>query len=306
MSQKASKYVSIGLKASKHALRQKNESTLKYKVFSLASLLGKRFFVSYPLFALADYRLAGQIEDAEAMDMDKAFEDSGDTEKYVSVAQLALLSQVILLTGLAIIGGVAYGFIHLGARIDQLLEFERYYMVFAFQILSGCVFIGFLIKKAMYFGPVAYLIQSGEAGSLSEALSHGASFMTPSGKAKLTYLHVYHLGRVLVYAITAFLVAYAALATLPAFLFIAITIGVGILFLRSLPRVMLSHKLSTMRLFSDQSKEMAYESLLERETSSGSNGKISKEETLIGLFDELSNDNIKSDSDKKSLVNERG
>ncbi|MFW5895030.1 MAG: hypothetical protein ACOCU0_03775 [Bacillota bacterium] len=306
MSQKASKYVSVGLRDSKNALKENREQTLKFNVFSLSSLLAKRFFLSFPLFALAEYNLANQLRANKNMDMDTAFEDSEDRGKYSAAAQLALLTQTIFITGVLILGGLAYGFIHLGFIMDRFFEFDRYYTAFIFQILSGGVFIAFILKLNTYFGPAVYMIQSGEAKGLQDALRQGARYMSKTGRVKLTYIHVYHLGRFLVYAIVAFLLIYGAFSILSVFSAIATTIAVGIVFLMAMPRVMLSHRISTTHLLSDLITENVYESLLVKENTEGTNASISKEQTLMALFDELSNDEDTEASDMERLAHERG
>ena len=299
MSQRVSQYVSMGMRDSKYVIGAGKGIFFKYFIFSMSSLIGKLFFLSYPLFALGDYHIIKQIEEGKKISLEDAFEDSNVGKKYWTTTHFALVNHIIFLIGMIIIAGLSFGLIQMGYTLDRYFRFDQGYTVFVSQIISGCIFIVFIIQKQLYFGPVTYLIQSNEDNGLSDTLRQSALIMTNYGKVKLLYIYLYYVIRLLIYGFVSVLLSYGAYVLLPDFWFVFVTILLGVNLLKSMTKIMLAHKISSSKLFVDLIKEATYKSLGDQNRYKVFENKVSKKDILITLFEEMRVEEKSDTSDKQ-------
>ena len=303
MRQGITEYVSSGMRNSKRAIKESDAGIFRYIAFSIASLPGKLFFLSFPMFAFAQYHMANQVEKREKLSLEGSLEDASNMKKYWAGMQFALFSHIIFITGLLVLGGLSYGLIQMGRALDHYLLFDRYYTMFLFQVVSLCLVFVFIIAKALHFGPVAYLIQSNGLG-FSEALHQGNKLMSEGGKTTLFTIHLYYLVRVVMMAGIGFGLAYGASMFAPLPVLIAVSVGVGAVFLRMLPRVMLAHKLSASMLFVDLVKAAAQEHVEDESMYALMSSKVRKDEILLSLFNDSSSKGRDEMSDDNEELNE--
>lgn len=293
MSQYTSHYIQTGLKESKTSGQKKKKKTAKHFIYALSSMLGKRFFLSYPLFALADYHMADQIEKTETIDFEKAFEDCKSNGKYWSSVQFSLLKQLILVVGVLLLGLIAYGLSNLGNILDVAYDFQSNYAEFTFLVLGATSIFMFIIMLNVHFGSVMYFIQSEDVG-LSEALQKNARIMTKIARTKLLYINLYYLTRFAAYTALSVWVIYWVSSEFTTSWLIITAVVFLVLLLASIPRLILSHRISSASLFKDMIVETAYVNLEEDAEDSALSEKISKETLLASLFEETDSDETES------------
>jgi hypothetical protein len=287
MSRAVSHYVSLGTSGSKIALSQNRRSGLRYLFYSMASWIGKLFFLSYPLFAMGDYHIVQQIKEKREWSFFDAFEDSSDLNKYFATVKYVLLLHILFITGMIIIAALSFILLQVARSIDLSLEFERHYIVFVARVLSGSMVVVFLFTLKIYLGPALYLIQSSKDLSLSEALKSSVIILKRQGKIKLFHVQLHYLISVVFLGTLYGSLAYWSYETLTGNAFLVITALLVFLFLKFASRKILAYHISVSNLYIDLIKELVYVPLSEQPTKRIIGTRISKKDVLMTLFDRV-------------------
>lgn len=298
MSRGVSHYVSLGTRGSKIAWSQNRKARLRYVFYSMASLIGKLFFLSFPLFALGDYHIVNQIKEKRDWSFFDAFEDSHDQNKYSATVKYALLYHVLFVTGMIIIAALSFLLLQVAHTIDASLGFDRHYIVFVARVLSGSLVVVFLFSLKIQLGPALYLIQSSKDLSLSDALKSSALILERHGKIKLFHVQLFYMFRVVPLGMLYGSLAYWSYEALSGNYFLIITALLVFFFLKVVSKNVLSYHISVSNLYNDLVKEQAYGSLNEQQTEQIIGTRVPKKEVLMTLFDGVPVPEGKKDSNQ--------
>lgn len=258
MSHKVSHYVRSGLEDSKIAIKKDRKKFGVLVLWNFAAIVGKLFFLSYPIFALGEYHLAHQINKTGQYKLIEALNDSTQPKKYLYALQYSLFFQTLLIAGLILCGGLSYGLIQLGYYFDDIFSISRYYGVFITQIASAVFIILFILSLHFFLTPVAYLMQANSEMNLSLALKESIKIMQGKGKAKLFSTTLYYLGSFAYKSVIILAIGYVFFITSSTGWFILITIILSFIVLSIFTRVMLAYRLALTRLFNDLVEEREY------------------------------------------------
>ena len=299
MSLPASHYITRGANVSKTARMKSGTRGITMVFYTLCSLASKLFVFTYPLFALADYHIAGQINDTNSMDLNDAFKDSGYIKKYRSAIQYAWLSTLVLFMGVLLIGLLSLGTIQLGFALDEFFGFPLYYFGLFFQILGIGLLVAFIFAKNMYFAPVVFLIQS-RTMTLSEALRQSSIIMSDAGRLKFFHIQLYHLGKFILYLLVASAIVYGVFLLEMMPLLIVTLIVMAVLLLKALPNIVLSNNVAKTRLFSDLIHETSFVDVTDDASVEAITKQLRKEDVLLKLFDDIPSEEPKASDLEKA------
>ena len=280
--------VSSHMTKSKLAIKETNIGFVKYFMFTITSWIGKLMFLSFPLFALSEYHLIEQIKQAKPCSLEDAFEGAASFKKYWITCQFALIYQGLILTLALIIWGLTFGLDRIGAQLDDIMNFNRYYTAWVFQ--WGAIILGVIgvYQISIMYAPVVYLIYTHEDMTLSEALKESQLMMTGSAKRQLMGIHLSHLSLFMIKVALGGGLLAAAYYGIPRFFFILILVIVSVWLLTGIPRLLLSVRLSSVALYDTLLENASYESLFDASRNKVNPNRIRKEEVLIKLFEDLS------------------
>lgn len=287
MNERISDYVSSSMKEAKAAIKNSDVGFLKYLLFTVTSVIGKLFFFSFPLFALADYEIVNLIRTKKPVSIEAAFADSKSMPKYWKTMLYTLMVQLSLIATALVFIGLMFGLSYLGKIFDESAGFARYYTVFFVQL--GCVIllIVSVIQIALYFAPTLYLIQSHPDMELTEALNQSVKLLSRNGKKQLLIAFFQHFIRFIVLTAISTLVVYFVYNVFVRTFFVIVTIPLAILVLLSIPRLLLSYRITTTKIYDKLLEEATYANLFETEQIAPLSSNIRKEELLTALFDEI-------------------
>lgn len=306
MSQQFTSYVSKGMQESKYAFKRRKHGFMNLLTFFMASLIGKRFFLSYPLFALAEYHLAQQVEQEGVVSLEEAFEDACITKNYWTAVHLALLNQVVFLIGFFTIALFGFVLFFFGTMLEGVFGFgDNIALVVSLTVTAG-LFLMLIIQKSLYFGPVLYLIQGSDV-SLSEALQQSRHIMTKSARYKLLRIHMYYFSKTLLVIGAVVAITYFAAASYPAIPWLVL-MGMGfiVVLMSFAPKTMFSHRISTSKLFIDLVQEAIYYGRGDSDTSKLATQKVSKEKLLLSVFEKMIKDKQMQASFEQVRLDETG
>jgi len=294
---KASNYVFKGLSESKTALKFSKIHLLKYLLLTIASILGKFFFFSYPIFAFSEYHIVNQIREKVLFDLEDVFVDSKSIKKYWTMAVGALIYHFILLSGTLFIGLITYFLTFIGSGLNGFSRIFGLSWVSFFLTICIAVLVVFLAWCSIIFEPIVFYIQSNEDIGFSEAYHQVKAWMSKVGRWKLFVIRLFHWGIFIVYGIIGTVFAIYMYRNWAFFWFIIIATPLGFFIILKLPRLILSNRIASSKLFYDLMNESVYLSLFDQEhTTAFHSSKIRKESVLVALFDEV----IVEDSPKPS------
>lgn len=280
--------VSSHMTKSKLAIRETNIGFFKFLIFTFTAWIGKLLFFSFPLFSLTEYHLADQIKQDKPCSLEDAFEGAASPKKYWTTFQFAVVFQGVMITLGLLIWGVYVGLDFVGAELDNIMNFNRYYTAWVFQWTSIVIGIFLVYRFSLTYAPVVYLIYTHDDMSLSQALKASQLIMTPTAKRQLVTIHIEHVIRFLIKAAFGAGLVVMANYGLPQFFFIIIMIIVSIGLLYGIPRLLLSVRLSSVALYDILLENASYETLFDASRNQVNPNRIRKEEVLLKLFDELS------------------
>lgn len=161
-------------------------------MYLLTSYLGKSFFLTYPLFALADIRVAKTIYETGEFQLRNSFEDSNSPKKYWTTLLLYFIKNLLLIANIIIFFGIGFGLVYAGSKIDILIDLDIYYFGIFFFCIGILAFVVSTTLIYLYLGPTLYLIQSKDNIGISETLSGSISTMKKNGKMKLFLIYFIH------------------------------------------------------------------------------------------------------------------
>ncbi len=296
MSQNIAVYIKKGMVASKKALYNQKQFYI-YCLFLLTSLFGKLFFITYPIFALADIRLVKTIEETGNFEVEKTFEDANSIKKVWTMVIFILLKTSLLLSGIVILSGITYWLSYLGEIIDNMTNLDRYYITALFWVLGVAAIILFIIIVNLFSGPAAYIIQTYDDYGISDTLIKSFSIMRKNGKRRLLLINLFHLLRFMINSLICSGLIYIIYQSLSQLVFIFCSISLGIILLLTLPKIILSNKIATISLFSELTADDDSKVLLDSKDSQNIKRKVKKEDLLVTLFD---NSIIEGNNNKKN------
>ena len=302
MIQKASHYLSIGKIFSNKLSKGNKINFLKYMIFNLASMIGKLFPLSFPLFTSADYHITKTFDETNKFDLIQAFDTDQSSHRYWLCVKIALLNMVITITGLLFIGSLSFGLIVLGIQLDD--RFLSNWTLF-FQIICGIILIVFLIAKHLYFAPVFYLLNDKQATSIAEIIQLRTKFVNTHTSKKL--LHFIFDFMLKTFGLTLLLTGLLILSYSRFWIYWATfnTIIASLVFIVLLTRFMLVHRIAITSLLSDTLKE--FEIVNDSESHEKDLDKpINKElteELLMYFFDEITEMKQQSPHVERSEIN---
>lgn len=272
---------------SKEAISDPKIGNLKFIIFTITSFIGKLLFLSFPLFALSEYHFIEQIKQAKPCSLEDAFEGAASPKKYWITCQFALIFQGLILTLGLIIFGISLGLDSIGAELDNIMNFNRYYTAWIFQ--WGAIVIGLILvyQVSLSYAPVVYLIYTNEDITLSEALKESQLMMTGTAKRRLMGIHLTHLVRFMIKAVLGGGLVVAAYFGIPSIFFTLILVLVSIWLLYGVPRLLLSIRISSASLYDALLENASYESLFDASRNKVNPNRIRKEEVLFKLFEDL-------------------
>lgn len=280
MNQKLLVYIKKGMHDSKSALHNQKPLFFKYFLFVLTSFLGKLFFITYPLFALADIRIAKSIEETGKFELEKSFEDSNLIKTVWTTMLFILLKTLILISGTIILSGLTFMLASFGTTIDSMTTLKGNYMTYFFGSLGVIAIVVFIIMVNLYLGPATYIIQSNDDVGISDVFTKSIEIMNKNGKSTLLLIKIFHLLRFLINLIVCIgLIWVIHIFSNPLIETFCIII-LSIVLLLTLPRIVLSNKISSYSLFKKLTDK---EDILNNSTKI----KVKKEELLVTLFDDL-------------------
>ncbi len=291
MSLSVSDYVSMAMNDVEIALSRKKRKFLRYFLYSVASFIGKLFFLSYPLFAFADHHISNQIRENRNWQLLDAFEDTNDQKRYWTTVKYALLNHIVHITGFLMIAGVVFVLMRVASSITDYYEPERQYLMFVAQIISGALVVSFLFSVRIHLGPMIYLLRTSDDLSLSEAFKHSAIIMEGQGKIKLFHMQFRSLSKVLFWGLLCAGFGYLSYTAFSFDVFLVIAIILGFLFLRLVSRQGLVYRISASNLYTDLIKEVAYDRLSEHDMDRMTGSTLRKKDILKTLFDGVPIDN---------------
>ena len=285
MIQKVSHYIALGKVSSRTTFARSKKQFFKYFIFNISAMIGKLCFLSFPLFAFAEYHLVKQVEQAQKLTFGKAFEDASSKKVFETTQHLALLNHVLTIAGLLVIGGLAYGLIYLGTTIDNYFDLNRYYVEFIFQAMSGTILVVFLLFKNIYMESLTYILRVDHEISLAEAFRKNEEVMANKNKVYLFYIKAYFFGVFAIYAIIAGVSSYLAFVYFIEYWFIIITILLILFGLRVMTKLMFGYKVASTKLFEDLHKDLNFEQAVTEGEEKLSEDKMLTSEILLTLFD---------------------
>ena len=111
----------------------------------LTSYLGKSFFLTYPLFALADIRVAKTIYETGEFQLRNSFEDSNSPKKYWTTLLLYFIKNLLLIANIIIFWDWLW--FDAGSKIDILIDLDIYY----FGIFFFCIgILAFVVSQPSF------------------------------------------------------------------------------------------------------------------------------------------------------------
>lgn len=249
-------YVKKGVRDARSALRKGIGFYFKYCLYVLASLFGKSFFLTHPLFAFADLKIVKEIEETGSFRIENAFSDADSKKKYrtgvlVYFLRLAFLAAVsfIFLVPAFLLAYVGLGF--------DTTNPDSGGTAVAAVILLVLGSIGALVFSALiliYFAPAIYLLREDENLGISDILKQCNSAMK-QGTMKLFGIFLlnflfYLAALLLVFFLTVICKIIAELISAPIFLYLCFVILVLSLVLL-FPAIYLSFNVASVSLIKD-------------------------------------------------------
>jgi hypothetical protein len=275
------------MKKAKMAIGSPDVGAIKFLLFTLTSMLGKLIPLSFPLFALSDYRLVYKIQKGTTFHMEDGFEGAKSTKHYWVTLQFILYMECLMIVVLGLIFMLYLSLNYIGSELDNLMNFNRYYTAWFFQITSIVFAVIAIYNIGLSFAPVVYIVSNQDEPNLSEALKDARKMMTPQAKMKLIEIHFLHVVRFLPKLLIGAALAYYAVMNFQVILYLIVIIVVSIALLFSLPKYLLSIRISSVHLFDSWMEGIAYTSLFDGTNQSDYNQRIQKEEVLLKLFEDI-------------------
>jgi len=278
----ASHYIDKGTKKAKLFLKQNIWVFFQYGLFCLSALIGKLFCFSYPLFALAELRLSTKIIEEDQIGLDNIYADASDIKKVWHSTIVLAVKLNYLIVGAILFGGLTYGFSVLGKRLDN--TFFRYYYLLPFFIWAGAIgFVIYLLIVVVNFSLTNFLIQQFDDMNISKILEQSKKLMNKKAKITLLLIFLVHVVKAMISFSICILLPYFIFIDVKAEGFIIVMMIASVLFLFTLPRIILSYQLASTSLFQDLLKE-GYINLELSEGDLKAHGKALKEQLLKTLF----------------------
>lgn len=283
MKKSISYYLFKGFRDSRKALKKNRPLFLKYSIFLLSSLLGSLTLIAYPIFELANIRIARSVVENGRFKVEDAFEDSNSLKKLWVTGLGKIVGLFALLSGIALIGGLGFALMNVGLQIDLITSLRAYYFYPTFIGLSGALLIIYVLCVLTYFGPLSHIIQKDDVG-LADGMKKSVSIMNFNGAVKLIVIYLVHI----LYLAIRLAIAYGIIYYLSTIIIYEVhnlvIIAFAVIVLLGFPRAVLSLTIARTSLYDDLIEEHKYfeligskkQQLLEEE----------KELLLNSLFDE--------------------
>ena len=307
MNQKLSVYLKNGKNASTSAISNQKTLYVMYCFYLLTSFLGRLILITYPLFALADIRIAKTALETGSFEVEKSFEDSNSIKKVWTTILYFMLKSLFLVSGIIILCGVTIVLVYLGHIFDAMTSLNYNLMMYILGAPAVLTMLVFILIVNLYFGPATYIIQSHHDIGISDVISKTVSMMRKKAKMTLLLIGVFHWFRYIIYVIICWGLMYLInlmFSTLVVYFFGVIFI---IYLLLKLPKILLSKKIASVSLFKDLSNEEDYQALVGNQDPDQVKTILKKEDLLVSLFDEneidndASNDQANNDSKSEEL-----
>jgi hypothetical protein len=303
MIKRVSEYVSTGMNESKTALKSSKIPRFQLLLFILSTFIGKLFFLSAPLFMMAEYRLVKQVQETHRIRLEDAFADSHRSSVYKTMTLAVLWNQIVIFSGLLLLGLLTFGLSIVAQQFSSyVFPFDWSGLAYTIGILLG---VGFVITIFLWFDPMIFLIHTQENYGLSDAMKKAEEMMTNTGMFKLIMIRLHHLFLILVFAGGGAWLALYAYFSYSVVWFLVFLIPIVLIVFAKVPQILLSQRMACTMLYDDLVEESTYQSLYDQSFKGLDSEKIGKERLLVALFDELPTSTLEDDPDKWSLTEER-
>ena len=255
MNQKLSVYLKKGRIASKGALLHQTTLFVKYCLYVLTSFFGKLLFFTYPLFALADIRIAKTVEETGTFEVEKSFEDSNSMKKVWMAMIFIMVKMLVLLSGIILLSGFTLLLVYLGKIIDSMTSFDVNIMIFIFGVPGVLAIMLFILMINLNLGPVIYIIGTYNDIGIADVISKSVSIMAKKGKMKLLLIEIHYLLCFIMYLLISSALLYSIyLVASPTVVIFSGVIFIIIILLK-LPKLILSRKIALVSLFNNLTNE---------------------------------------------------
>lgn len=272
---------------SRTLLKQSEVGVFKSVILMIASQLGKLFFLSYPLFALAEVNLINRMKSGQKIKITDVFDDASDREKYGTMAHIALMYHVIILAVTMIMGGLAFGLISIGISIDGRMRFYDHPVTTILSIVSGVLYLIIMMYVKVYFSSMPYIIHAGDNLSLSDCFKQNDMMLSHGGKLKIFSLYRNYMIKLLVVAFTGGVLSYIAWANLRLYASVSIIIVISFIFLVVYTKTSLSYRIGAFMLCEDLIHERMLVSLGHQDQKPVFNKQLNQQELLLSLFNDV-------------------
>ncbi len=161
-------YLAQGFKRARKTYKKNKSSIISFIFLSIASMIGKLFFFTTPIFQMFDLSIAEDAAESNEFNMFEGFRDSDNPKSVWILMIINLVKAIFIITGLLLIGLLTQFLWLAGLELNdfsRVLHIEFYFIGPA--ILAGLVFVTFILTV---FAPFTYITKNVENKNLFTVL----------------------------------------------------------------------------------------------------------------------------------------
>lgn len=212
MNQGFGSYFRSGWRASFRVFHRKAKTLIIYLFYYLASLLGRLFFFSRPLFESASLNLAEMSEKSGDFLVSKSFEGVNQGKRYKTLLLFDLVFDLFLLAGLLLLGGISVGLFFFGYYLGAT-PLLSYTMAFCLAAPLWLLALAFLFSGLFFASFAASIVRDNPEIELSDLFYNCMLSFKKKGKGALFLLHFLYDLFVLLYLGLSVFVPYLLLSS---------------------------------------------------------------------------------------------
>lgn len=196
-------YLAQGFKRANKTFMKNKTSLFSFVFLSIASLLGKMFFLTAPVFQMFDLSIAEDSAESNEFNMFECFRDSDNPKSIWILLVINIIKFILIITGIGFILLITYFLFLLGLEIDGFTMVEHLSLYFIIPLIVAS--IGYIVFIISAFSPITYITRNIESKNLFTILYNNKLSMKFSMFSKVFCInflyYIFMIGGPIIFAI---------------------------------------------------------------------------------------------------------